>query len=184
MHKYYIYNSMRSVNIILVTLFFLQLCSCSGVKHMRLRELKNIPIRSSVKVANTPLVDASKKSYDTIPTLLSDLLGVYRSTSKVINLTFKKEVLVAQLNDSLGNQKEIIFEGKYRKKRRCFEYNFYREVVFIPFIYGRSEISRVRIGFMQNGKIVVDDFNDNSVNYFILAGGSAYTNQYFFKTIE
>lgn len=101
--------------------------------------------------------------------MLSDLLGVYKSTSKVINLIFKKE---------------LIFKGKYRKKRSYFEHNFYRKVIFIPFVYGRNEISRVRIGLMQNGNIVVDDFYDNSVVYFILAGGSTYTNQYFFKTIE
>lgn len=171
-------------NNILLIAFTVLLSSCGGIKHVSTKGLKKIPLNYSVKVANTSFLTRGRKR--TSKAKLSDELGAYslKTTSENITLTFKKDTLIVQLKDSLNNPKTIKLEGKYRKKRAYFEHYFYKNVFFIPIIYGRSQISRIRIGILQNGNIALDDYYDNSINYFILAGGRTDRSVSYFKPVK
>ena len=52
---------------------------------------------------------------------------------------------------------------------------------FIPIIYSRRNISRLRLAMTTAGELVVDHKWANDGNIFLLAGGGSGRAQYFFK---
>lgn len=64
-----------------------------------------------------------------------------------------------------------------KKKRRYWEYYFVNEDIFIPFIYGKSNIDRVRIGKEKDNHLRVENYRDISGGILIIGGGFAHTSE-------
>lgn len=74
--------------------------------------------------------------------------------------------------------KTIHLEGK--RKKKFLEYRFSNEHIFIPLIYERSNIDRIRIGSNAEGKLLIEKYRDTSGGIFILGGGFSSTKEFAF----
>lgn len=99
------------------------------------------------------------------------------------NLTFTEpnKVRLNYIVDSKEGsiEKEIVLEGT--RKKKFLQIYFSKEQSFIPLIYSKINVQRIRIGQDKNGELLIMSFYDRSGNFLFLGAGSSSESANLFK---
>lgn len=99
------------------------------------------------------------------------------------NLTFEEpnQVKLDYIVDSKEGavEKKIVLEGS--RKKKYLEIYFSKEQSFIPLLYSKINVQRIRIGKDKNGELLIMNFYDRSGNILFLGAGSSFERGSHFK---
>ncbi len=99
------------------------------------------------------------------------------------NLTFEEpnQVKLDYIVDSKEGavEKKIVLEGS--RKKKYLEIYFSKEQSFIPLLYSKINVQRIRIGKDKNGELLIMNFYDRSGNVLFLGAGSSFERGSHFK---
>jgi len=78
-----------------------------------------------------------------------------------------------------SGKREVVFNGEM--KQNYFEIYFAKQQFIIPLLYSNCYIDRIRIGKLENGKLLILKFTDNSGNLLMFGAGYSYETPYIFS---
>lgn len=126
------------------------------------------------------------RNYHSFKIAILDYFELYKLNADTIHFDFdNNKSLVLTFKDSLGFRTEI-FNGKLKKAGyyEIFLKNERKEIPpFIPIIYSKRNISRLRICLTKGNELVIDKKWANDGNILFLAGGGSGRYKSYFKLI-
>lgn len=169
-------------NSFLFLIGFLFICSCgsSGVR-INKSHLKPFHTNFTDTFINKPCYYKGNGYRKNITDIL--LLNNYKTKDTVILAITENKELQLTFKDSLNTITTKTFQGRFNKKG-LFEINHYKNRVFIPLLYGKTDINRVRIGLTNSNNLFIDHYVSHTGNVFIFSAGRTYRDKSLHKAIR
>lgn len=160
----------------LVIIILLSLVSCKSYKEIKDKELATI---SSKNLGEFHSVSNTKKKTD-YQVSIQELFGINNLDSLVkVKINRNNEIEIHYKN-VLGGNEITTYKGKFKKN--YFEVFLVKKRVFLPPIYCKNRVNRLRIGLSQNKELVINRYYDYSGMFMLFAAGTSDNKQYVFKS--
>lgn len=161
----------KSVIIVLFGLF-----SCQSYKQIKDKEL--VPITSKSLGEFQSISNQKEKTEYRVS--IQQLFNIKNLDSVVKVIINKNDEVEIHYKNVLGGNEIEVFKGKFKKS--YFEVYLDKKRIFLPPIYCKSNINRLRIGLTQNNELVINQHYDYSGMFMLFAAGHSDNNQYVFKS--
>ncbi|WP_196888296.1 hypothetical protein [Aureivirga sp. CE67] len=168
---------------VLSFLILLLICSCGTGMKIKKENFKEI---NSPHLGTFELISYQNSSKSNTNRSLLRLFDIeIEDDIKISKITLEfdsNNYLSITYKSILGTETKY-FKGELKKKG-YFEIFLKKKRILIPLFYTIIDVDRKRIGFTNDGDLIIDNYVNRGGMIFLMAAGGKYRTQYYFKKIK